>query len=91
MRSASVDDKLAGSYPLLTMLSVATCGWLMAKQDRIAREAIATEPENPFLQAKLVTTRFYLDRIVPEALGLASQAVGGAQLLYALEADVLFA
>ena len=90
MRSASVDDKLAGSYPLLTMLSVATCGWLMAKQDRIAREAIATEPENPFLQAKLVTTRFYLDRIVPEALGLASQAVGGAQLLYALEADVLF-
>ena len=90
MRSASVDDKLAGSYPLLTMLSVATCGWLMLQQAGIAKAALADDPDNAFLQAKLVTSRFYLDRIVPEALGLASQAVGGAQLLYALDADKLF-
>ena len=90
MRSASVDDKLAGSYPLLTMLSVATCGWLMLQQAQIAKAALGTDPDNVFLQAKLVTSRFYLDRIVPEALGLAAQAVGGAQLLYALDADKLF-
>ena len=90
MRSANVDDKLAGSYPLLTMLSVATCGWLMLQEAGIAKAALGDDPDNAFLQAKLVTTRFYLDRIVPEALGLASQAVGGAQLLYALDADKLF-
>lgn len=90
MRSANVDDKLAGSYPLLTMLSVATCGWLMLQEAGIAKAALGDDPDNAFLQAKLVTTRFYLDRIVPEALGLAAQAVGGAQLLYALDADQLF-
>ena len=90
MRSASVDDKLAGSYPLLTMLSVATCGWLMAKEAAAARTALENDPGNDFLKAKLVTTRFYLDRIVPEAMGLASQAVGGADLLYAMDADALF-
>ncbi len=90
MRSANVDDKLAGSYPLLTMLSVATCGWLMLQEAGIAKAALGDDPDNAFLQAKLVTTRFYLDRIVPEALGLAAQAVGGAQLLYALDADKLF-
>ncbi len=90
MRSASVDDKLAGSYALLTMLSVATCGWLMVNQAKAAEAALANDPDNAFLKAKLVTTRFYLDRIVPEALGLSSQAVGGADLLYAMDADKLF-
>lgn len=90
MRSASVDDKLAGSYPLLTMLSVATCGWLMLKEFKQARTGLANEPDNGFLKGKLVTTRFYLDRIVPEALGLTSQAVGGAELFYAPEAYALF-
>ncbi len=90
MRSASVDDRLAGSYPLLTMLSVATCGWLMVQQAAAAESALAGDPDNAFLKAKQVTARFYLDRIVPEALGLAAQAVGGAGLLYAMEADALF-
>jgi hypothetical protein len=36
-----------------------------------------------------VTVRFFLDRIVPEALGLSAGATAGAAGLYALPAEAL--
>lgn len=85
---ASVEDRLAGSYPLTTMLAVAVAGWLMARQATIAA-ASAGEPH--FLAMKRVAARFFLDRIVPEAVGLEAAARGGAELLYALDAEALAA
>lgn len=91
LRGASVDDRLAGSYPFLTMLSVATCGWLMAQQARAAQAMLdAGEGDSAFLKTKLVTTRYYLNHIVPEAIGFKAAATGGAGLLYAMDADALF-
>ncbi|SIN62028.1 Acyl-CoA dehydrogenase [Parasphingorhabdus marina DSM 22363] len=87
---ASIDDRLAGSYPFMTMLATATCGMLMKQQHEIAR----SEPgdgSDPFLQAKLVTTRYYLDHLVPEAMGLKPAAMSGADILYALDSDALSA
>src|SRR3546814_2929977 len=40
MVSAPTADRLAGSYPYLTMLATATCGWLMAIQHKAARAAL---------------------------------------------------
>ncbi|HKX87781.1 MAG TPA: acyl-CoA dehydrogenase, partial [Sphingopyxis sp.] len=37
MANAPTADRLAGSYPYLTMLATATCGWLMAIQQKAAR------------------------------------------------------
>ena len=89
---ASVDDKLAGSYPFLTMLSVATCGWLMLRQMHAAQEALTSSDDDAiFLNAKIATARYYLDHIVPEALGLKASAVAGAKGLYAIDADGLAA
>ncbi len=90
MVGASVDDRLAGSYPYCTMMAVMTSGWLMLKQQRAAEAMLdAGEGNADFLQAKLVTTRFYLDRMVPEASGLKAAAMAGAELLYALDAEAL--
>src|SRR3546814_8761625 len=36
---AADDDRLAGSSPFLTMLSVAVCGWLMERGARLAAAA----------------------------------------------------
>lgn len=85
---ASAEDRLAGSYPFLTMLSVATCGWLMARQSRIASEA---QGDATFLRMKQATARYYLDHIVPEAMGFAASATGGAGLLYSIDAETLSA
>ena len=87
MRSASVDDRLAGSYPFLTMLSVAVCGWLMEKSGRIA----APGDGSPFLEAKAAAARFYVSHIVPEAMGLEAGACAGAEALYGIPADYLAA
>src|SRR5688500_2841758 len=41
LASAGADDRLAGSYPFLTMLSVAVSGWLMARQGEAAASSDA--------------------------------------------------
>ena len=80
--AAETDDRLAGSYPFLTMLSVATCGWLMEKQARAASD-------DAFGRAKRAVAAFYGEQIVPEALGLEAAATAGAAGLYALSAEAL--
>jgi hypothetical protein len=66
MAGAPTADRLAGSYPYLTMLSTATCGWLMALQNKAARTALDEgSGDVAFLEAKIASTRFYLHQIVP--------------------------
>ena len=78
LESASVPDRLAGSYPYLTMLSVATCGWLLQIQARAAADLLARgEGDADFLAAKQTTARFYCDQIVPAAVGLAAAVTAG--------------
>jgi alkylation response protein AidB-like acyl-CoA dehydrogenase len=83
--AADVQDRLAGSYPLLTMTAVAVSGWLMARQHRIATEQLASAGGDAFLRAKQAVTRYYLDILVPEAKGLATAAQAGAAALYVLD------
>ena len=81
--TADTDDRLAASYPFLTMLSVAVCGWLMEMQGRIAER---TGGESPFLDMKHAAARFYVEQIVPEAMGLKASAMAKATALYAVDA-----
>ena len=82
---ASLDDRLAGSVPFCTMAAVAVAGWQLAKQ----REAVTAGAAPSLAQSKPVTVGFFLERIVPEALGLKQSALGGADLLYTLSAEKL--
>ncbi len=82
---ASLDDRLAGSVPFCTMAAVCVAGWQLVKQ----REAVAAGAAPELSESKPVSVRFFLDRIVPEALGLKAGAVAGAQSLYALPAEKL--
>jgi hypothetical protein len=76
--AADPDDRLAGSTPFLTMLSIAVCGWLMEKSARAAAQAVG-DPE--FLANKAAAARFYVEQVVPEALGLAAAATAPADML----------
>ena len=80
---ASLDDRLAGSVPFCTMAAVAVAGWQMMRQG----EAVASGAAPALAETKPVTVRFFLDRIVPEAMGHKAGAIGGADLLYALPAE----
>ena len=82
---ASLDDRLAGSVPYTAMCAVAVSGWCLLEQHR----ALADSDEEGRKAAKRLTTRYFLDQIVPEAIGLKAAAVAGAGLLYELETDAL--
>ena len=77
LQTVEADDRQAASYPFLTMLSVAACGWLMERQaGAAAGDAVRT-----------TAAAFYLDQILPEAFGLEAAANAPAAVLYALPAD----
>jgi alkylation response protein AidB-like acyl-CoA dehydrogenase len=85
---AAPDDRLAASYPLLTMLSVAVAGWLLARQ----AAALADHEGDPAFKAmKRAAARFYLDQVVPEATGLMAAASASAALLYSIGEDAFAA
>jgi alkylation response protein AidB-like acyl-CoA dehydrogenase len=75
------DDRLAGSYPFLTLLSTLVCGWLMKRQaDALTSPEIAGDRR--FVGLKRAACAYYLDHVVPEAAGLAGQATAGAGFLH---------
>jgi alkylation response protein AidB-like acyl-CoA dehydrogenase len=79
LRESPADDRLAGSYPFLTMTSVLVAGWLI---ERMTRSPDASERTR-------ATANYFLASIVPEALGLGAGAEIGAALLYAVPAEAL--
>ncbi len=85
LATADADDKLAASYPFLTMLSVATCGWLMERQGR------AATGDDSFAAMKRAAVSFYIDQIVPEALGLRAAATASAAILYSVPPEAFAA
>jgi hypothetical protein len=85
MAGMDADDKLAASYPFLTMLSVATCGWLMERSGRLATG------QDSFAQMKRAACAFYVAQIVPEALGLRAAASASAAVLYSVPAEAFAA
>jgi alkylation response protein AidB-like acyl-CoA dehydrogenase len=86
LATADADDRLAASYPFLTMVSVAVCGWLMERQGRAAADG-----EDDFLRMKRAVCAFYVEQIVPEALGLHAAATAPAAGLYQLPAELFAA
>jgi alkylation response protein AidB-like acyl-CoA dehydrogenase len=82
---ASLDDRLAGSVPFCTMCAVAVAGWQMLLQAR----AVAAGEAPALARRKPVTSQYFLDQVVPEAIGLEAAARGGAALLYKLDAGDL--
>jgi alkylation response protein AidB-like acyl-CoA dehydrogenase len=86
LATADADDRLAASYPFLTMTSVAVCGWLMERQGLAAADG-----DDDFLRMKRAVCAFYVEQIVPEALGLHAAATAPAAGLYQLPAELFAA
>ena len=79
LRDAAPDDRLAGSYPFLTMTAVLVAGWLV---ERLSLDPVADDRTR-------AAAAYFLSAVVPEALGLAAGVEGGAAMLYAVPAEAL--
>ncbi|MFT4026750.1 MAG: acyl-CoA dehydrogenase [Novosphingobium sp.] len=82
--SASLDDRLAGSVPFLTMCAVAVAGWQLLKQEQAAPGASAQ-----LAASKPIVARYFRDVLAAEAFGLNHAATAGAAILYELDTETL--
>jgi hypothetical protein len=78
-QAASVTAAQAVAVPYLELCGVVLSGALMAHSGIVARQALdAGAADAAFYQAKLRTVRFYIEQILPAALGLARTVQNGA-------------
>ncbi|HET6237083.1 MAG TPA: acyl-CoA dehydrogenase C-terminal domain-containing protein [Acetobacteraceae bacterium] len=82
----------AGAVPFLKLFGVVAGGWQMGRAAHVAHTRLGAGDNNDlgFYRAKLATTRFYADHVLPQAHGLAHAAMFGASSVLASD-DVLFA
>ena len=86
------DDVAAGATPYLRMMGITLGGWLLARQALIASSRLAAGQGDPaFLNAKIVTARFFAEQILPQVGALSGPVTRGAASLYAISADDLAA
>jgi hypothetical protein len=86
---ADADDALAGATPYLRLFGIVVGGWLMARQALAACALLADAPgaRAAFLEAKVVTARFYCAQLLPQASGLLPAVIAGSMDLLELSPD----
>jgi alkylation response protein AidB-like acyl-CoA dehydrogenase len=78
----------AAAYPYMTMMGIVSVGLMWLRIARAAAAAIAGGADDRgFYEAKLVTARFFADRVMPETGALRRKIEAGADTLMAIPAD----
>jgi hypothetical protein len=82
---ADLAAALAGSVPFLRLAGTALGGWLLAKSALAAQGKLARRDGDPaFLEAKLITARFYAEVILPPALAQLGPLKAAGRTVFAL-------
>jgi len=81
---AHPNDVFAGSVPYLMLAGNLMAGWQMARALLVAQDEISRGQELAFMQAKIVTARFYADHLLTKAPGLRDSIVEGGACVTAL-------
>ena len=83
----SPNDVFAGSVPYLMLAGNVMAGWQLARSLLVAQEQLKAGVDVGFMQAKIITARFYADHILSKAPGVRGSIVEGAQSVTALALD----
>jgi hypothetical protein len=85
---ASPNAVFAGSVPYLLLAGNVAAGWQMARALLVAEDQLAKgQGDAAFLEAKVVTARFYAEHLLSKAPGLRDAIVEGADSVNALAHD----
>ena len=85
---AELANALAGSVPFLRLAGTALGGWLLAKSALVAQQKLSQRDGDPaFLEAKLITARFYADVILPPALAQLGPLKAAGRTVFALREE----
>jgi 3-(methylthio)propanoyl-CoA dehydrogenase len=81
---AAPNAVFAGSVPYLMLAGNVFAGWQMARSLLAAEDCLAAGDDVAFMQAKIVTARFYADHMLSKAPGVRDSIVEGAESVTAL-------
>ena len=84
---ASPNAVFAGSVPYLMLAGNLVAGWQLARSLLIAEDLAKAGTDVAFMQAKVVTARFYAEHILNKAPGIRDSIVDGAESVTALALD----
>ncbi|HET7411682.1 MAG TPA: acyl-CoA dehydrogenase C-terminal domain-containing protein, partial [Pararhizobium sp.] len=85
---AKPDNAGAGSTDYLHLFGLVAIGYLWAQMALAAKEKLAEgDGDEPFLKGKLVTARFYMERLMPETALRRTRIEAGAETMMALAAE----
>ncbi len=86
------DNAGAGAHHYMHILGIVATGLMWLRMAKAATVQIdAGEGDVKYLEAKLVTARFFAERIMPDAGSLRRKLEGGAEALMALDPDLFLA
>lgn len=86
-KNNDIDTKFAGATPFLHLTGTVVGGWLMARAALAAHRNSSKDGDRAFLEAKIVTARFYADHILPRVHALLPQITEGSGSVLALAED----
>jgi alkylation response protein AidB-like acyl-CoA dehydrogenase len=77
----------AAAYPYMTLTGIVCLGLMWLRMARASKAALANGGDRSFHEAKLVTARFFAERVMPETGSLKRQIEAGSDTLMALPAE----
>ena len=84
---AKPDNAGAASTDYLHLFGLVTLAYMWARMAKVAQEKIASGGEQPYLKAKLVTGRFFVERMLPETALRLARIQSGADSMMELPAE----
>lgn len=82
------DEAGAASTEYLRMFGIVALGFMWAKMAKIAKEKLADGAEDKvFFETKLVTARFFFERVVPDVSSLLVKMSAGSKTMMELDAE----
>jgi alkylation response protein AidB-like acyl-CoA dehydrogenase len=80
------NDAGAGAVDYLRLMGIVSVGWMWARMAKLATEKLKTNPPNAqFYQDKLVSAKYWMERMIPECPMLFERIQAGSANLMALE------
>jgi hypothetical protein len=81
------NDAGAGAVDYLRLMGIVSVGWMWGRMAKLATEKLKTNaPNAQFYQDKLVSARYWMERMIPECPMLFERIQAGSANLMALEA-----
>ena len=80
---------LSGATPYLRLLSMTVGGYVLAKSALIAKSAAGLDPT--FVAAKVASTRFFCEQLLPQVAGLEASVTAGGDVLMSFDREILSA